>query len=133
MKIIDIINADFFSNLYDFDYDGNHYDLHNFYSCHKIAYSESDDKELSLFFKSDVTYLGIKILFTEVDIVKFNLTLNEVCDNMTIDSLYRGRFQEDKSLLELSKDGKAYIYADFLEGYSLEFFSKSMQITFANE
>ncbi len=119
-------SIEFFKNLAQYDYDGKYYDLHNDYDCEKIFLKE---EILSLCLKKNsMESMVIFLKFTDVEMTMMNFfNFNEV-KNLTIDNIYRGRFEIDGQLNEVSSNGKAYFYVDFYEGQSLEFWAKSVEM-----
>lgn len=101
------------------------YDLHNNYDLSSLTLSDC-----KLLFKLNHCKEAktISVLFHDVEIVKLGFEFSSCIDNSTIDSLYRGRFERDGSLIEFSDRGKGYFYLELFEGDNIEFWSSSLTI-----
>ncbi len=91
-------------------------DLHNDYKCENIAYDFSK-QTLKCDFKGES---NVRLEFNGAIVKQMNLILKRTEDSSTLNSFYRGRFEENGTLLEYSKDGKGYYYLEFEDGDSLE-------------
>ena len=100
---------------------GSHYDFHNNYVCKKICIDD-DTEILTLSFHAEQKI--INLIFLEAVVVKTNFTILDFTNELTLDTLYRGRFEETGRLQDLSKTGCSYFYAEFYDGEALEFFAK---------
>ena len=114
-----------FENLAQYDFLGEYYDFHNFYSCEKVSF---ENKTLAIVFKNDASSLVVTLKFEEVIVSKIDFYYVLNGDDLVIDLLYRGRFEVDGGLKEFSEDGKSYFYLDFVEGQSMEFWATSIGI-----
>jgi hypothetical protein len=128
---IDLSNVKLFQNFIEIECDDCYVNLHNDFDCESIEYSNITGT-LSLIFKPLIIVSnGIKeveILFFNVDFAKMSMVkLKGELLPSTIDTIYRGRFEESKGiLLEQSKSGKNYYYINFVEGFSFEIFSNKV-------
>ena len=102
---------------------GNTLDLHNSFNCRNIEYA----MDKFIFDFSDSESL-LRIVFTEVEILKMQLPFKQSFEGITLDNMYRGRFEVNSQLADLSPDSKGCIYIEFYEGQSLEFLCKAMII-----
>jgi hypothetical protein len=115
------ISIELFKNIAQYDFDNQYYDFHNDYSCQKLSYSNG---VLSILFKSLLDGVLLSLKFTNVEIaILYFFNIKEV-ENLTLDSLYRGRVEFNGNLIESSKYGKGYFYLEFYEGQKLEFWAK---------
>jgi hypothetical protein len=111
-----------FKNIIQGDFDGNYYDLHNDFNCIKITIEKG---VLSLIFRNIHSSFLISLKFLNVNITFFEFDLKEKIETLTIDNLYRGRFEVDEKLIEY-KNEDGYFYLEFYEGQKMEFWSKSL-------
>lgn len=118
-------SIEFFKNLAQYDYDNGFYDFHNDYNCEKLSFS---DGILLILFKSLADGILLSLKFTEVKIITLDFFNVKDIENLTLDNLYRGRYELNGVLIELSEDGKGYFYLEFYEGQKLEFWAKSVDV-----
>lgn len=111
-------------NLAQYEFDNKYYDFHNNYNCEKILYTNNT---FSLFFKSVINSTQPIIEFDDVNVsvIEFG---KQVGKELTLDLLYRGRYESNGELIELSNDGKGYFYLEFYEGCKFEFWAKGISI-----
>jgi hypothetical protein len=111
--------------------DNKTYDLHNEYNCFAITYDSNFNALLIAFDPVNKNLLEAKIClsFEEVSIVKFELTLPNSKDSVTINSFYRGRFEKNGELFEYSAKNQGYFYVEFENGSKFEFFSRGFQLS----
>ncbi|WP_447642599.1 MULTISPECIES: hypothetical protein [Chitinophagaceae] len=115
----------FFDDLAQHEYEGVFYDFHNDYSCEKITYIEG---VLSLFLKNVVSRISLSLRFLGATVIKMDLFNIKYVNGLTLDSLYRGRFEFNGSLIEESQKGEGYFYLEFYEGQRIEFWAISLEI-----
>ena len=132
---IDLTNVELFKNFIEIEYDDCYVDLHNDFDCESIGYSNITGT-LSLIFKPlTILVNGIKeveLLFFNVDFVKMSMVKfrGELLPG-TIDTIYRGRFEESKGVLcEQSKNGKSFYYINFVGDFSFEILSNKVMAKF---
>lgn len=113
-------NINLFENLAQNNYNGQYYDFHNNFSCTKILMKYDI---LTLFFINSENVI-VSLQFQEASIVLFDFYNAKNTIYLTIDNIYRGRFEEGGKLLDITKDGKFYFYLEFVEGQKIEFFAK---------
>jgi len=101
-------------------------DLHNDYECLKIVY---DGTSLSLEMKSIREGHDLEITFEDVAIQTLSCLTQELQDVVTIDQLYRGSWPLEDRLIDLDDRRRGYFYLDFVSGVSLEFWTRSVEVT----
>lgn len=119
---------EFFRNLSEWDFDqGNYWDLHNDFGCVAV---KLDAGVLILRFSalSDKTP-ALNLEFNEAEITQLNLSADKSLVTLTLDNLYRGRFQVDDRLIDVDDQGRGYFYLEFYEGPTLEFWSGTVKMT----
>ena len=101
-------------------------DLHNEFICKSILF---DKQALKLEFVKLDNGFSYLLQFHSVAIthIDFLFELNTILD-MTVDTLYRGRYEVDGKLFDLSDDRKGYMYLEFVEGQKMEFWAMGMSI-----
>lgn len=124
-NIITATSIEFFKNLAQYDYNNQYYDFHNDYSCEKLSYS---DGILLILFKSLIDGIFLSLKFTDVKIIALDFFNVKDVENLTLDNLYRGKFEFNGELVEVSEDGKGYFYLEFYEGQKLEFWTYGVNI-----
>lgn len=97
--------------------DDGYIDLHNDYQCQGISYS---NQSLRLFFKGRN---NVTVEFTGIEIIKMEWLFEQTPDSSTLDNFYRGRFEKNGELHEITDSGKRYFYIDFYEGDAIELFA----------
>ena len=125
IKQFELIQPELLKNLSEIQIDDDYFDFHNDYDCYLIKYHK-ECAELILSFKTAgqriqlITH--VEIIFK--DVIISNMTFEpESTDNiMTIDTLYRGRYEEKGVLREFTDDNKGYYYVEFYKGFSFELF-----------
>ena len=121
--MISATSIEILKSLTQCDYNTHFYDFHNDYSCEKLCYSEG---ELLILFKSLIDDISVSLKFTDVKISTFTFFNVKEAENLTLDTLYRGRAELEGELIEMSEDGRGYFYLEFYEGQKLEFWAKSI-------
>ena len=128
MTEIDLTDAELFKNLVEIQNNGIYIDLHNDYYCSQLIYEPGKSNDLLLEFSligKENPFKKIEIVFSDIKIKKMSLQLlNNFHNNLTIDNIYRGRFQVGDELYERSKNGRSYYYMDFVEGCAIELFAR---------
>ena len=118
-------SIEFFKNLIQFDYNDVYYDFHNDFICKKVLYCNGI---LLILFKSLDDEDSLSLKFTEVKIINLDFFNVKDVENLTLDNLYRGRYELNGDLIELSDRGEAYFYLEFYDGQKLEFWAKSLDV-----
>ena len=128
---IDLSNIELFQNFIEIEYDDCYVNLHNDFDCESIEYSNITGT-LSLIFKPLIMLSNgineVELLFFNVDFAKMSIVkLKGELLPGTIDTIYRGRFEESKGILcEQSKNGKSFYYINFVEYFSFEILSNKV-------
>ena len=122
---IDHKKIELFKNLSQFDFDNVYYDFHNDFDCVKITF---ENNFLILFFKKIVEGYIISFKFENVLLEKFYFFNFPELKNLTIDNLYRGRFEKNDELIEFDKNGKSYFYVEFYEGPKIELWCENIMV-----
>lgn len=126
MVKFNIYTPELFNNIAQLQCNGEYYDFHNDYSCSNILL-EYECLNLSL--KHLINNLNVCLVFSGVTVTKINFSFNEqIIGNLTLDNLYRGRFELKGNLYEYDNMKRCYYYLEFYEGYSLEFFANNLQL-----
>lgn len=133
VKSFELNYPELFKNLSEIQIGNIHVDLHNNYDCYQINYSK-ETHELKLSFKTSMEQIQsithLDIIFENVVINSMSFDLGDVKDMMTIDNLYRGKYQEKDKLKEFTEDGKAYYYLEFYRGYTFELFANKIIVAY---
>ncbi len=117
-----------FKNLSEWDFDqGNYWDLHNDFDCVGV---KLETGVLILRFRalSEKTP-SLDLEFNGAEITRLNFSADKSLFTLTLDNLYRGRFQVDDKLIDVDDQGRGYFYVDFYEGATLEFWSETVKMT----
>ena len=112
-------------NLVDLEYDGRKFDLHNEYDCERVIF---ENESLLFLLKKIDGNESLKLTFYEIYFTSFEFFNVTKVQNLTIDSMYRGRAIVGDKLMEQSEDGKGFFYIEFYEGQKIEFWSKGLAI-----
>lgn len=96
---------EFLKDLSEIELENQVYDFHNDYGCQKIIFNNGT---LTLMFKKRDGEFLLSLKFCGVEITKAIFFNVGTIENLTIDTIYRGRVVVDKRLLEVSEYGKAY-------------------------
>jgi hypothetical protein len=115
-------NIKLFENLAQNNYNGQYYDFHNNYLCTKILVK---DNVLTLFFTNNDNAI-ISLQFQDVSIEYLEFFNVKNINHLTIDNIYRGRYEKDGELVDITKSGKYYFYLEFVEGQKVEFFARNI-------
>lgn len=113
-----------FQNLSQFDFDNDSFDFHNDFDCLKVKF-QSDI--LVLIFQNIVSKFLISVSFQKTTLTFFEFDFTELTKTLTIDNLYRGKYEIDGSLIEF-QNNRGYFYLEFYEGQKIEFWSESISI-----
>jgi hypothetical protein len=112
-------------NLVDLEYGGQKFDLHNDYECARILF---ENKTLLLLMKRVESNESLSLFFFEVNLTSVDFFNETKVENLTLDTLYRGRCLVDTELIDQSLDGKGFFYVEFYEGQKMEFWSKGFSV-----
>jgi len=123
--MITATSIELFKNLIQYDYDGLYYDFHNDYICEKLSCSNGI---LRILLKSLVNGNFLSLKFLEVKVTDFIFFNVERTDSLTLDNLYRGRFEFNGELIEVYREDFGYFYLEFYEGQKLEFWAKHIDV-----
>lgn len=123
--VINSKEIEIFKNLSQFDLGNIYYDFHNDFDCIKISL---ENNFLLFLFKKNEEKEIVSFKFENIDITKFEFSNFSEFVNLTIDNLYRGRFEKDDQLIEFDKDGKAYFYLEFYEGVKMELWCENIVV-----
>ena len=125
MIILNSREIEIFKNLSQFEIDKVYYDFHNDFDCRKIFLKSAS---LILLFRNitDSSYVSLK--FEKVILERFDFLNFEELKILTIDNIYRGRFQRNNDLFEFDIDGRSYFYIEFYEGPKIELWSERIII-----
>jgi len=114
-----------FKNLSQLEIGSIYYDFHNDFNCIKIVF---EDSFLILLFKNIVDEYIVSFKFEKVILERFEFFNFEALNNLTIDNLYRVRFQAESELLEFDNTGKSYFYIEFCEEVKIELWCQAITI-----
>jgi|SRR6185437_6113935 len=103
------------------------YDLHSDYECTSLEY-DSIVRNLIMQFEK-IQNKGeaekkLAIVFSEARLANVRISFPRGKGPSTIDIIYRGRFEDNGKLEEISDAGERYFYFIFEEGDSFEVYSK---------
>lgn len=115
-------NIELFQNISQFCFDDKFYDFHNDYECVKVKLNNND---LILLFKKSFSDFKVSIHFQETTFTSLEFEFIDDLKPLTIDNLYRGRFEMDGKLVEFDNN-RGYFYLEFYEGLSFEFWCASI-------
>lgn len=114
-----------FDNLSQMEYNGSFFDFHNDYNCTSLSL---ENNEFSLLLSHIRNENQIILKFSNTKFVNFHFDLKIKNESLTIDNLYRGRFELNGILHEFSESDSSYFYLEFYEGQSFEFFCDELLI-----
>ena len=123
--IINSKEIELFKNLSQFDLGGVYFDFHNDFVCTKISLM---DNSLLFLFKEIIEGYIISFRFDNITLVGFEFDNFPEFKNLTIDNIYRGRFEKNGKLLEFNSDEKSYFYLEFVEGVNLELWCENIEV-----
>jgi hypothetical protein len=126
---IDSKNLELFRNLSQLELGECYYDFHNDFDCIRIGL---ENNFLIFLFKKIIEGYIISYRFENVDIVNFEFINFSEFNNLTIDNIYRGRFENNGKLLEFNNEN-SYFYLEFDQGSKMEFWSKGIIIEKMND
>ncbi|MEI6697290.1 MAG: hypothetical protein WCO13_14645 [Bacteroidota bacterium] len=127
---IDSKNIELLRNLSQFEFGNVYYDFHNDFDCVRISL---ENNFLIFLFKKIIEGYIISFRFDDVDLVKLEFINFSEFKNLTIDNIYRGRFEKNGQLLEYNNNEKSYFYLEFDQGSKMEFWSKEIVIEKAED
>lgn len=112
-----------FEDISSFSFGGCYYDFHNDFNCVKILLEQ---ETLYLYFQHIHEKYFIVLQFYNCKIKKLKFE-GDITSCLTIDTIYRGRYEKSGILKEFSDDGHAYFYIEFYRGdINIELFSSGI-------
>ncbi len=123
--MIDAKSIEILKNLFEFDLEGVFYDFHNEFNCIKISHAS---KSLVFQFKHIEKELLVSMKFQNVILVRCDFSHFPHIANLTIDTIYRGRFETNGEFIESDNDGRSFLYIEFYEGKKMEFWCESILV-----
>ena len=114
-----------FDNLSLLECDEGSFDLHNDFNCLSLSLKENC---MFLNFERISNKMFLTLKFTKVKLVQVHFNFHTENNSLTVDNLYRGRFESNGSLSEFSNLGQSYFYLEFYEGQSIDFFCDELLI-----
>lgn len=125
MLIIKAEEMKLFKNLAVFQYENIYYDFHNGFDFKRILLTNNN---IELQFKHTSNGNVVLLIFSKAEIVKLDFEFTNNNGVLTIDNLYRGRFEVEGKLEEFNVEQKSYYYLEFYEGQKLEFFCETIKL-----
>lgn len=117
----DVTHTVLFDTLLSGEIGDMYYDLHNDFECIRLSYSLMERK-LELRFTNDDNRIVITFHDARLGACSFNPTQ----PGSTIDLFYRGRFEMNNNLHEMTSKAEYYYYLEFLEDTKLEVFARQV-------
>lgn len=118
------IKIELFQNISQFYFDNEFYDFHNDFECINVKLNKND---LILLFKKSLSDFMVSIHFQETTLTSLEFEFVEEFKSLTLDNLYRGKFEIDGKLIEF-ENNKGYFYLEFYEGITFEFWCESILV-----
>jgi hypothetical protein len=138
MITIDLTQTELFKSFAEMGTGDTYVDLHNEFNCYSINFSRPRT-QLSLSFKASINNLRaikhVELVFKNAVVELMNFKIDHPFDesSLTIDQLYRGRFEnQSNELAEVSNEGKFYYYISFCEDHSFQVFADSVTAELTN-
>lgn len=126
-----IDTPELFKNIAQLDCAGKYFDFHNEYVCTNLFLNQ---KCLTLNLIHSITGANISLIFNGISITKFDFPFKDAIEpGLTLDNVYRGRYELDNNLFEFDYNNRSYYYLEFYEGFKIEFFSTSLQLQTGDE
>ncbi|MCC7307405.1 MAG: hypothetical protein IT173_07555 [Acidobacteria bacterium] len=120
-----------FKNLAEWEFDGVSYDFHNEYECLSLKYESGN---LILGFRELARPSNrLRIVCENAELTRIDLPLEERKEAFTLDTFYRGRYEEGARLVEADKLDRVYFFLEFYEGPSFEFWAKHIRLKFRSQ
>ncbi|PSL49652.1 hypothetical protein CLV51_101987 [Chitinophaga niastensis] len=121
----DVTHTALFECIMSGEINGSLYDLHNDYECIKIQH-DATQKTLELRFVNDDYKIIVE--FYQVTITNFTINPSRTAESSTLDLFYRGRFERNNNLHEVTDLGEYYFYLAWLEHDAIELFAKQVTL-----
>jgi hypothetical protein len=118
-------NIALLENLSEYDLEGGYYDLHNEFECIGITH---EAQTLLFHFRKNEDSVSVSMKFENVVIEKTTLQDFNAAKDLTLDNLYRGRFEKNGTLIEFDSQGRSYFYLEFYEEGEIEFWSDGLSL-----
>ena len=115
---------DLFQNISQFYFRDVSFDFHNDFNCEQVIF---ENHRLCLVFSNTENKSTVSLCFQDTTITYCQFDFTAQIESLTIDNLYRGRFEIDASLIEFDND-RSYFYLEFCEGPKLEFWCESIRV-----
>ncbi|CAL1521424.1 hypothetical protein [Chitinophaga sp. MM2321] len=119
----DITHSELFETLVNGEIDGEYYDLHNDYQCIKISCNAAEKKVEMRFINDDYKII---VTFSQATIVNCVFNPGKPPGGNTLDLFFRGRFEKNNNLHEMTDLGEYYYHIKFQEDDILEIFARQV-------
>ncbi|MCC8409255.1 hypothetical protein LJ707_09945 [Mucilaginibacter sp. UR6-1] len=128
---IRLTETELFKSLTEIEDGTTYIDLHNEFDCKEVNISPN---EVQLVFTNNLDVPKVKrvgLIFKDAKITKVSTSLqNGDFTSLTIDNIYRGRFENSDGLFERSDNGLYYYYVDFFKDYNIELFASEFIVLY---
>lgn len=121
---VDSKKIELFKNLSEFDIDDLYFDFHNDFDCINIKF---DSCFLIFIFQNIADNSLVSIQFENAILTYCEFNFQETVNVLTIDNLYRGKFENKGELIEF-QNNCGYFYLEFYEGQKMEFWSEGVTV-----
>jgi hypothetical protein len=121
----DVTHTPLFECIMSGEINGSPYDLHNDYECIKIQH-DATQRTLELRFVNDDYKIIVE--FYQVTITNFTINTSKTADSGTLSLFYRGRFEKNNNLHEITELGEYYFYLALLEKDAIELFARQVTL-----
>ena len=122
----DVTQTPLFECIMSGEIDDTPYDLHNDYQCIKIQL-DAAEKKLQLRFTNDDYKVIVE--FYQVTITNFTIHPEKSAESGTLEHFYRGRFEFNNNLHEITALGEYYYYLALMERDVIELFAKRVTLS----
>jgi hypothetical protein len=127
--MVSITNYKLFEDISEFLFDGHRVNLHDDFECTQIQFVDESGLFVFTFTQLEERQV-VELQFHNARLSNLDIHFPLNTNASTLEIFYRGRFEEDGILQELTIDNEKIFYLEFNEGIVINLFAKEVTLDF---
>ena len=129
--MVSIIDSKLFEDFTEFIFNGQRINLHDDFECTEIKFGNGSDLFVFTFLHLEER-LWVDLQFHDARLSTFTINFPLNANALTLEIFYRGRFEEEGKLKEITSDNEKIFYLEFNEGIVINLFAKDVFLELKN-